>query len=158
VATKRSRVDRIGWALALLVGTVNPLMMPARAGEETLTITLDRARVVKLPAGAQTLVIGNPIIADVTLLRQTGTMVVTGKAFGDTNLVALDSGGRPVAETLIRVIASGNILIVQRGVERQSYSCNPLCQPTIRLGDDDKFFSAQAAQTQARNAQASSPK
>ena len=127
---------------------------PAGAAEDTLTITVDRARVVKLPAGAQTLVVGNPIIADVTLLRQNGTMIVTGKGYGETNLIALDGAGNPVAESLLRVVAGTNVVLVQRGLERQSYACAPVCQPTMKLGDDTTYFSNNATQIQARNAQA----
>ena len=119
-----------------------------------MTITVDRARVVKLPAGAQTLVVGNPIIADVTLLRQNGTMIVTGKGYGETNLIALDGAGNPVAESLLRVVAGTNVVLVQRGLERQSYACAPVCQPTMKLGDDTTYFSNNATQIQARNAQA----
>ena len=146
----RLRLDRLvpGLALASL------LAAPVGAAEETLTITVDRARVVKVPPGAQTLVIGNPIIADVTLLKQSGTMIVTGKGFGETNLIALDGSGNPVAESVIRVVSGTNMLVVQRGMERQSYTCAPGCQPTVKLGDDSKYFGEVAGQIQARNSQA----
>ncbi len=130
------------------------LVAPAYGVEDTLTVTVDRARVVKVPAGAQTLVIGNPIVADVTLLKQSGTMIVTGKGFGETNLIALDKSGNPVAESVIRVVNGTNMLIVRRGMDRQSYTCAPRCQPTVKLGDDSKYFGEVAAQIQARNSQA----
>jgi Flp pilus assembly secretin CpaC len=122
--------------------------------KDTLVVTVDQARVVKVPAAARTLVIGNPMIADVTLLKQGGTMVVTGKGFGETNLIALDSDGNPVAESMVQVVSSGNALVVQRGMDRESYTCAPRCQPTARLGDDAKFFGDVTAQIQARNSQA----
>ena len=60
-----------------------------------IVVMVDQARIVKIPASAQTLVIGNPQIADVTL--QNGVMIVTGKGFGETNFIALDAVGNPVA-------------------------------------------------------------
>ncbi len=129
------------------------LLTPALA-EDTLVITVDQARVVKVPAAARTLVIGNPMIADVTLLKQGGAMVVTGKGFGQTNLIALDRSGNPVAESMVQVVSGGNALIVQRGMERQSYMCAPRCQPTARLGDDSKFYNDVAAQIRAHDAEA----
>jgi Flp pilus assembly secretin CpaC len=124
----------------------------ARAGDDIIVVIADRARIVKIPAGAQTLVIGNPMIADVTL--QNGVMIVTGKGFGETNFIALDALGNPVAESMIRVIGAHNDLIVQRGLDQQSYSCAPRCEPTAKLGDDAKYFSEVAGQFQAHSAAA----
>ena len=122
--------------------------------EDNLTVTVDQARIVKVPAGTRTLVIGNPMIADVTLLKNGAAMVVTGKGFGETNFIALDADGKPVAQSEIRVVSSTNALVVQRGMDRQSYSCLPRCQPTAHLGDDTGYFNDVAAQIQAHNAQA----
>jgi len=122
------------------------------AAEDTIVVTADQARIVKIPSGAQTLVIGNPMIADVTL--QNGVMIVTGKGFGETNFIALDAAGNPVAESMIRVIGANNALVVQRGLEQESYSCLPRCEPTAKLGDDSKYFSEVADQFQKHNAQA----
>jgi hypothetical protein len=124
------------------------------ATPDILVVTVDQARVVKVPEGTQTLVIGNPIMADVTLLKQNNTMIVTGKGFGETNLIALDHSGNPIAESTIKVIGTNNSLVVQRGMDRQSYTCEPRCQPTVKLGDDAKYFGDIAGQIQARNAQA----
>jgi Flp pilus assembly secretin CpaC len=122
--------------------------------DDILTVTVDQARIVKVPSGTRTLIIGNPMIADVTLLKNDGTMIVTGKGFGDTNFIALDANGTPVAQSEISVVAGTNTLVVQRGMERQSYSCTPHCQPTARLGDDPTYFNQVTAQIQAHNAQA----
>jgi hypothetical protein len=121
---------------------------------DTLVVTVDQARVVRIPPTARTLIIGNPMIADVTLLKQSGTMVVTGKGFGETNLIALDTDGKPVAESMLQVVNGGNGLVVQRGMDRESYTCAPRCQPTARLGDDSKFFGDVTSQIQAHNSQA----
>jgi hypothetical protein len=141
--------------LGVKAGLVFCLLLTQALAEDTLTVTVDQARVVKIPPSARTLVIGNPMVADVTLLKQGGTMIVTGKGFGETNLIALDTNGNPVAESMIEVVGSGNALVVQRGMDRQSYTCAPRCQPTARLGDDSKYFSDVTAQIQSHNADAS---
>ena len=130
-------------SVAMIVGL--GLQGAARADERTITAVVDQARLVKIPAGAQTLIIGNPTIADVTLLKQNSMMVLTPKAYGETNFIALDAAGNPVAESMIRVVNGSDALIVQRGMERQSYSCAPSCQPVERLGDDEKYLGAVAA-------------
>lgn len=119
---------------------------------ETVIVTVDQAKVVKLPENAQTVVIGNPGIADVSVQRN-GVMVVTGKSFGVTNLIALDASGSLLAESLVRVrAASDSILTVQRGLERESYSCTPTCQPTVQLGDANRYFGEIGGQMTRRNA------
>lgn len=111
------------------------------AGERTIYVDLDYARVVRIPQGAQTLVIGNPLIADVTMLKNNQLMVVTGKSFGTTNIILLDSAGSQVAESFITVAPASDKLVVMRGPHRESYSCRPDCMPTVDLGDDNKYMS-----------------
>ncbi|MEI2735844.1 MAG: pilus assembly protein N-terminal domain-containing protein [Rhodoblastus sp.] len=124
-----------GLALALL-GSI-----AAHADAGGIVVSLDRARIVKVPAGTQTLIIGNPLVADVTMLKGNGSMVVSGRSFGTTNLISLDSSGNAIDETTIKVIASNQSLVVLRGTSQESYSCNPRCAPTVALGDDTKFMS-----------------
>jgi Flp pilus assembly secretin CpaC len=64
--------------------------LPLRAMEETLVVTIDQARVVKVPPGTETLIVVNAAIADLALLKQGGA-IVTGKGFGETNFIALDT-------------------------------------------------------------------
>ena len=128
------------FGLALSVAGAAPQAAGAIETVSSLVIvSLDQARIVKVPERTQTLVIGNPLIADVTLLKTNGTMVITGKGFGETNLIALDAQGTPVAESMIRVNGENRNVVVQRGMERESYSCAPRCQPTVTLGDSAKY-------------------
>jgi hypothetical protein len=114
-----------------------------------LSVTLDQAKIARIPDGTVTLVIGNPIVADVTMLKgSTGAMVVTGKGFGETNLIALDAQGNVLDEKTIRVVPTDSSLIVQRGMERESYSCAPQCVPTVQLGDGKMFGDASSQLTQ----------
>jgi putative type II/III system pilus formation protein len=85
-------------------------------------------------------------------LQKNGILVVTGKSYGVTNLIALDNAGSMLAESLIRVQApSESLVTVQRGLERESYSCTPNCQPSILLGDSNKYFSEVGGQAGQRN-------
>ena len=123
----------------------------ATADRAELSVVVDRAKVIRLPERTQTVVIGNPAIADVAIQRG-GLVVVTGKSYGTTNLIALDSTGAMLAESNVSVAApSDNILVVQRGFERQSYSCTPLCQPSVVLGDSNTYFSDNRGQAESRN-------
>lgn len=146
-------------AVALASGLV--VATPARAASqqaaapgspETVMVMVDHAKVVRLPEKAQTVIVGNPAIADVSV-QKNGVMVVTGKSFGVTNLIALDGTGTLLAESLVRVgAASDSLVTVQRGLERESYSCTPTCQPAVQLGDSQKYFGDTRSQISARNA------
>lgn len=113
----------------------------ARAPERgELSVTVDRAKVIRLPERTQTVVIGNPAIADISL-QKSGVVVLTGKSFGVTNFIALDGTGTMLAESMVSVTApSDGTMIVQRGFDRQTYSCNPRCQPSVALGDAVPYF------------------
>ena len=126
-----------------------PAVAPARP--DTLSVLIDQAKVAQLKAGTRTLVVGNPAIADVTMLKGGGAMVVTGKGYGMTNLIALDAEGAIIDEKNIEVEPAKSVLVVQRGDERESYWCNPLCMPTVQVGDDDKAFSAASGQITAHS-------
>lgn len=151
-----SSVDRANpvscaaWMIAciLMLGFEGPTF----ADDQKIVAVIDQAKLVKIPPGTDTLVIGNPTIADVTLLKQNNLMILTPKSFGETNFIALDSKGNPVAESMIEVVNGTNSLVVQRGMDRMSYSCSPRCQPTERLGDDEKYSNSVASQIQAHNA------
>jgi Flp pilus assembly secretin CpaC len=144
-------------ALVLMCVPVFAYATEARAMDKTISVVIDQAHLVDLPAGTSTLIIGNPTIADVTMVGAKGSlMVLTPKAFGETNFIALDANGKPLTESIIRVVAGTDAMIVQRGMERQSYACAPRCQATEKLGDDAKFFSATVEQARAYSSGASS--
>ncbi len=105
-------------------------------------VMVDNAKLIRLPEKTQMVIIGNPIIADVSL-QKNGVVVLTGKSFGTTNLIALDASGTMIAESLIRVEAQQSATVtVQRGADgRASYSCTPICQPSAQLGDSSKWYS-----------------
>lgn len=123
----------------------------AATENETVTVMVDHAKVVRLPDRTQTVIVGNPMVADITIQRN-GIIVVTGKSYGATNLIALDSTGMLLAESMISVQAPvDSVVTVQRGLARESYSCTPTCQPSLRLGDSQDYFGAVGNQTTQRN-------
>jgi hypothetical protein len=105
------------------------------ASGDLVSVSVDKARVARIPDRTQTLVIGQPGIADVTMLKNSGMGVITGKSFGETNLIALDAQGNLLGEWTVRVGAEKADLLVQNGVSRESYICSPNCLPTIDLAD-----------------------
>jgi Flp pilus assembly secretin CpaC len=142
------------WRAALVALAVS--LAPAlRAGAaEPVSVVLDQARILKLPDRVATVVIGNPLIADISI-QSGGLLVVTGKGYGATNLVALDRSGNVLMERELEVRGGGEQVVqVFRGVERESYSCSPRCERRITLGDAKDFFETTLKQTSSRNAEA----
>ena len=131
-------------------------MMPSVAvnAADSIDVVLDQAQIVRLPDRVGTVVIGNPLIADVTV-QSGGLMVVTGKGYGRTNVIALDRRGAVLLEKAIQVLGPHNVVVIYRGVDRESYSCSPKCERRITLGDTKDFFDSTLNQTGNRNGQAS---
>jgi len=143
---------RAFFCFALVSGIGLSSAVAASPDSDVLKITLDQAKVAKVPGGTTTLVVGNPAIADVTMLKGGVGMVVTGKGYGQTNLVAIDAQGNILDEKQIQVTPTRTVLVVQRGDARASYTCNPMCMPTVQLGDEDKAFEEADKQITTRNA------
>jgi Flp pilus assembly secretin CpaC len=119
-----------------------------------ITVYLDQAKVTKLPDRVATLVIGNPLIADVTLQRG-GMIIITGKGYGITNLIALDAAGAVLREQSIEVRGPReDVVVVYRGVNRESYSCTPNCERRITLGDNPEYFAAALGEAGDRSSRA----
>ena len=136
----------------LWLGLLAGALFATAAQAETVTVNVDQATVLKLPDKVATIVIGNPLIADASL-QSGGLLVVTGKGYGGTNLVALDRDGRVVMDKYVQVLgpSGDNLVVVYKGAERESYSCAPQCEPRITLGDSTAYFNSTLTQTTARN-------
>jgi hypothetical protein len=137
---------------AILVAAAFSLAI-ASASAETMTIRLDQARVVKMPSGVSTIVIGNPLIADGTL-QPGGLLVVTGKGYGTTNLIALNRAGHVLYQRDVTVGSprKPDVVVVFKGVDQESYSCAPECVPRVAtLGDATQYFGNTLGETTARN-------
>jgi hypothetical protein len=123
----------------------------ASAAAETVDVVLDQASIIKTPDRVATIVIGNPSVADASL-QAGGLLIVTGKGFGTTNLIALDARGNTLVQYTLRVTApNGGRLTVWRGADRETWSCAPNCERSVTLGDAAGFFETAVAQIGARN-------
>ena len=117
-----------------------PAVCLAAPDPDRIAVYVDQAKLVKLPAKVSTIVVGNPLIADVTL-QSGGIVVVTGKGYGATNFIAMDRNGEVLVDRQIQVEGPTDQLVtVYRGVERESYSCMPICQRRVTLGDGDELL------------------
>ena len=149
----RSRAPVIGMSLAaaILLGAATA---PAEVISEPISVNVDQAKLVSLPGPIATIVVGNPLIADVTL-QPGGLVVVTGKGYGATNMIAMDRAGSIMVDRVIQVEGpSDQVVTVYRGLERESYSCMPICQKRVTLGDSAAYFKATMDQASNLSSQA----
>jgi Flp pilus assembly secretin CpaC len=132
-----------------------PVAVLAEPSAEAIAVNVDQAKLVRLPTRVATIVVGNPLIADVTL-QTGGIIVVTGKGYGATNFIAMDRAGEILVDRVIQVEGPTDQLVtVYRGIERESYSCMPICQRRVTLGDGQNYFKSAMDQAGSLSSQAS---
>lgn len=131
---------RSSFAVAMLFAAV-VFAVPAKAGAG-IEVTMNQAKIVKLSRAADTIVVGNPAIADASV-QDASTIVLTGKGFGVTNLVVLDQDGNPIVDEQITVVrqAASSVRIYRRS-EVQTMSCAPYCESSYK-SDAEKASEAE---------------
>jgi Flp pilus assembly secretin CpaC len=104
----------------------------AKAADGGIEVEVNQAKIVKLAQPADTIVIGNPLIADASV-QDASTIVLTGKGFGVTNLVVLDKEGNPIVDE--QVVVSRNFdrsVRIYRRAQVQTLSCTPFCESAFK--------------------------
>ncbi|MBX9459748.1 MAG: pilus assembly protein N-terminal domain-containing protein [Rhizobium sp.] len=93
-----------------------------------MRVFLNHAKVLKLDQPVSKVIIGNADVADATV-ADSRTIVLTGKAFGTTNLVLLDADGNALLDERVLVsIDEGNTVRMYRQTDRTVLSCTPTCE------------------------------
>jgi len=143
MSSVNARVRRAAILSIAAIACLSPsVSLHAAGGEDAIGVVVDQAKLVRLPDKISTLVVGNPLIADVTL-QTGGLMIVTGKGYGSTNVIAMDRDGNVLIDRMIQVEGPTDKLVtVYRGVDRETYSCTPVCQRRVTLGDGASYFSS----------------
>ena len=117
------------WVITALMASA------ASAQEDMLRVYMDHARVLKLDRPVSKVIVGNSKVADATV-ADSKTIVLTGRAFGTTNIVLLDTGGNAILDERILVsIDEGNTVRVYRQTERSVLSCTPNCEQHSQQGE-----------------------
>ena len=117
---------------------------------DPIDVKIDFAKVMKLSQPAHTIFVGNPGIADASVGDEQ-TLVLTGKTAGMTNLIVLNAEGAEVLNSIVRVTSdSQQLTTVFFGKERQTFSCAPVCEQVISVGDNPVSFTNASTQIQGR--------
>jgi len=111
-----------------IAGLAGAAVSTAAMAEDTIRVELDYARVIKLDRPVSRVIIGNSDIADAAV-SDAQTIILTGKKFGTTNLVILDTDGSAIVDERILVsLENKNTLQIYRQADRQIMSCTPNCE------------------------------
>jgi hypothetical protein len=107
----------------------------------SIALPIDEVRVVAFSQPVSTIYVGNPMIADVSMIDSKHAFVL-GKSFGATNIVALNGDGKQVVNDPVSVYGhSGNTVILHRGTAQATYACTGLrCEAAPMPGDDKDSF------------------
>ncbi len=128
-----NRSIRSAAILAAAVLMATPAVVAAQSS--SLNVEIDQARRVQLRGPAGSVIVGNPQIADVTVV-DSNTLYITGKGYGVTEIVAVDPIGRPVFQSQVVVTAGdgGGRVRVWRGATATEMACASSCSPSVRSG------------------------
>lgn len=118
--------------LSLGATAVNAQVLPV-SRPATLSVGAGQAAHITLAAPVRDIVVGDPAVADVSIVNAR-TLVVLGKKIGATTLLAFDARGQALADRQILVSdVPDQAVIVQRGALSATYACGDRCS---KLGGD----------------------
>lgn len=118
------------------------LALPAAALAGTVAVHIDEATPLSVGGPISQVIVGNPSIADVSLTDRRHIMIL-GRTYGVTNIIALDGVGRRIFETTVNVApaATGRVSVF-RGVDVYNYACSERCERTPMPGETQPVFKA----------------
>ena len=113
----------------------------ARPHSDGVSVVMDEVRVVTFKRPISTVFVGNPIIADATVIDPYHAFIL-GKAYGVTNLIALSAQSQTIANQQITVAnRSGGVVTLNKGASQFTYSCTVAhCETNPRPGDQKGYF------------------
>jgi Flp pilus assembly secretin CpaC len=116
----------------------------------SISLPIDEVRVVAFSQPVSTVYVGNPVVADVSVIDSRHAFVL-GKGFGATNIIALNADGRQVVNEHVTVFGhTGTTVVLHRGAAQATYACaNLRCEVAPLPGDDKDSFSSRMEQTTA---------
>ena len=126
-----TRPHRLLLALGATALLASPGLAVAQSGR--ISVEIDQAQRVQLSGPAGSVIVGNPAIADVTVV-DANTLYITGKGYGVTEVVAVDQIGRTVFQSQVVVTAgegAGRVR-VWRGAQSTEMACAASCSPSVR--------------------------
>lgn len=147
----RFRPERSARGLLLAAAITVGSIQPGYAARD-IEVLIDQATMLRLERSAAEIVVGNPSIADVAV-QDSKVLVLTGKSFGETNLIVLDAQGKVLINRRVVVEEPrGEYVTVYRGSSRATLHCTPNCETPLVIGDDPSYFESLAKEIRTKQA------
>ena len=100
-----------------------------------ISIDKGNARILKLVEPAETVIVGEPRVADVAV-KDSLALVLSGKTYGSTNLVVFNAAGEPIVDQPVIVSRQGKGSVrLYRRSDVEMMTCMPVCE-TDAIGGD----------------------
>ncbi len=117
---------------------------------KTITLDIDFMEGFQLKQPASQIILGNPIIADITV-RDDQYIFISGKSPGRTNMLVYGRDGK-IAEKYILAVRDPDVyLTVYKGTESKAhFDCEPLCQRVLRIEDSNSEADTQRSKVEAQ--------
>lgn len=133
--------------------TVKHRAAPKVAGG--VSVVMDQVRIVTFNRPVATVFVGNPVIADATVIDPYHAFIL-GKTFGVTNLIALSAQSQTIANQQITVAnRNGGVVTLNKGANQFSYACTSAhCETNPIPGDQKAFFEDNQGSTSTHQDQA----
>lgn len=114
------------------------LTIPSVLAAETIDVRLGNSQVIRPVGQMATVIIGNTGVADATL-GGGGTIILTGKMLGTTNLIVLDEAGRELLSSDLNVVPLDNrpttTLRISGGLDMtRTYKCGAVMGCSLAPG------------------------
>jgi hypothetical protein len=117
-----------------------PVKRRVASAPSGVSVVMDEVRVISFKRPVSTLFVGNPVIADATVIDPYHAFIL-GKSFGTTNLIALSAQSQQISNQQITVSGrTGGAVTLNKGAQQFSYACTTAhCDPNPRPGDNKAF-------------------
>lgn len=115
-------------------------------GADCLVVVVDHLVRVKLDGEAKSVLIGNPLIADINMIGKSDA-VVTARTIGSTNLIFVDAEGETIGdyEVIVREAEDRRVVLREGPKNVSLFQCAPRCERTLTQLDSENAHSELSA-------------
>ncbi|MEQ1890340.1 MAG: pilus assembly protein N-terminal domain-containing protein [Alphaproteobacteria bacterium] len=134
----KARLSAAIWGSCL--GLIAALLPGAGTASENLRVTIDKNHVLRTDRPVETIIVGNPHIADVSA-QSNQLMFILGRTSGETNILGFDKDGNVVFDKDVTVVPhTTRTVTLHRGTLTETFACAPRCEVEMHPGDDPAKF------------------
>lgn len=110
------------------------------SASESLRVTIDKNHILRTDRPVETVIVGNPHIADVSA-QSNQLLFVLGRTSGETNILGFDKEGNVVFDKDVTVVPhNARTVTLHRAGASETFACAPRCEAAVHPGDEKDRF------------------